>query len=257
MIPESLSAWFEDLLIEDDVRRHIITVIGSGGKTSLIWHLAASFAGRPGYGILVTPATKMLVPSPETKLYDRYYGKNDGLLPEAIPGITLAGYFNKTSGKLESLPSDRLEKMIAGYDLILIEGDGSRGLPLKAWAENEPVIPPFTTLTIGMLPLWPLGKPVSGDLIHRLPLFLALTGAARGEKLQPEHIERLITGRTETGPGLFTKARGKKVLFFNQIEDNKSLEQARIVARHLPMEFRSGLNRIAAGSVRENWITGL
>jgi len=280
----TLSEWFENLLFgtyqEDEPQKpgnpshkgadgKVITVIGSGGKTSLIWHLAAYFAAKPGRRILVTPTTKMLVPSKETKLYDFYYGEwnnsdvqNGAVLPEPAPGIILAGHFNEASDKLESLPPDLLEKAISGYDAVLIEGDGSRGLPLKAWTENEPVIPPFTTLTVGMLPLWPLGKPVSEDFVHRLPLFLDLTGAVRGGNLMPEHIVRLITGReAETGdapiPGLFARAQGRKVLFFNQIEDSESLEQAQKLANHLPQKFRSGLNKIAAGSVRENKITEL
>lgn len=266
----SLNAWFENLLFgcageADSAETHgaSITVIGSGGKTSLIWHLSASFAMRSGRKILVTPATKMFVPPPETKLYDRYYGRcNDGILPEPVPGITLAGHFNETNGKLESLPPSQLEKMLAGYDLVLIEGDGSRGLPLKAWTKNEPVIPSSTSLCIGMLPLWPLGKPVSESLVHRLPLFLALTGAGPGEPIRPEHIERLITGRqAESGavplPGLFTKARGKKVLFFNQIENEGALTQAREMAELLPPRFREGLCGIIAGSVRDDCVVEL
>jgi probable selenium-dependent hydroxylase accessory protein YqeC len=234
----------------------VITVIGSGGKTSLIWHLAASFAAEPDRKILVTPTTKMLVPPLETRLYHRYldcrnYNSAEELKSHTVSGITLAGVFNEASGKLESLPPDQLEKIVSAYDSVLIEGDGSRGLPLKAWADDEPVVPPFTDLTIGMLPLWPLGKPVSEKLVHRLPLFLTLTGAVEGEPLKAEHILRLITGDADC-PGLFAKARGGKILFFNQIEDDASMKQTRELAESLPPEFRGGLSAVIAGSVREN-----
>ena len=233
---EALSNWFEQLLFGGARRLAVVTVIGSGGKTSLIWRLAASLSGNRR--ILVTPATKMFLP--EEKLYDRYCS---GVPPEPVPGITLAGLFNETSGKLESLAFRQLEKIVPDYDLALIEGDGSRERPLKAWAEDEPVVPNFTDLTIGVLPLWPIGKPVSETLVHRLSLFQELTGAAAGETIKPEHLLCLI-------PALFAKAKGKKLLFLNQIEDEISLKQARELSDNLPQEFRNGLYGIIAGSVK-------
>ncbi|MDR1351993.1 MAG: putative selenium-dependent hydroxylase accessory protein YqeC, partial [Treponema sp.] len=158
---ESLSAWFEKQIFgsgNSAGRAGPVTIIGSGGKTSLIWHLARRFAEKPR-AVLVTPTAKMFPPA------------------ESLPGVTVKGILNPETGKLEALPPGELEKLPAAYDIVLIEGDGSRGLPLKGWAEHEPVIPPFTAITVGVLPLWPLGRPVSEEIIHRLPEFCALTGA--------------------------------------------------------------------------------
>jgi probable selenium-dependent hydroxylase accessory protein YqeC len=250
----SLSAWFESLLFRGSGGK-AVTIIGSGGKTSLIWHLAVSLADS-FRAILVTPTTKMLVPKAaqstlsQAQFYHRYIDscREKRIALDPVPGITLAGAFNETSGKLESLPPDVLKSMVSGYDLVLMEGDGSAGLPIKAWAKGEPVVPPFTDLTIGVLPLWPLGKPVSEKLIHRLPLFLALTGAAPGEIIKPEHIALIIMD------GLFAKAKGKKILFFNQTESSEALQQAREIAGLLPQQFRKGLSAMIAGSVKENLI---
>lgn len=243
----SLVEWFRRRLLDGG---NTVTVIGSGGKTSLIWRMAAGLSGAAGpfRRILVTPTTKMFVP--EGKPYDRYCG---GVPPEPVPGVTLAGFFNEKSGKLESLPPEELERIRHGYDLVLIEGDGARGLPLKAWAEDEPVIPSFTNITVGILPLWPLGKPVTEKIIHRLPLFASLSGAEEGELLKPEHIRRVISGWAGN-PGLFARARGSRILFFNQTEDSRALMQARELAEHLPPRFPDA---IIAGSVRDNLVTEL
>ena len=249
---EALNARIEKLLFAGPRKgAATATVIGSGGKTSLIWHLAGYFAAQAGRKVLVTPTTKMLVPAPEGKpgkqLYDRYYNHNEGgFIPE--PGITLAGCFNESSGKLEGLPGEVLEEAVSGCDIALIEGDGAKGLPLKAWDDYEPVVPPFTTLTIGVLPIWPLGKPLTGEIAHRLPLFCGLTGAVQGEPLKPEHIAALITGG-KTRSGLFAKARGEKLLFFSQIEDEQALKRAKEIAGLLPAGFREGLCGVIAGSV--------
>jgi probable selenium-dependent hydroxylase accessory protein YqeC len=255
----SLSAWFENLLFLNDshAKARVVAVIGSGGKTSLIWHLAASL--KSDRKILVTPTTKMLVPASETKLYDKYC---NGTPPDSVPGVTLAGTYNETIGKLESLAFKELSKITSSYDLVLLEADGAKGLPLKAWSEDEPVIPSFTTMTIGVLPIWPLGKPVSEKLIHRLPLFLELTGASAGDILKPEHIAALITGKADEAggkgfPGLFTKALGKKVLFFNQVEDDSTLERARELTKRLPSEFHEVLSGIVAGYIQKDWLEEL
>jgi probable selenium-dependent hydroxylase accessory protein YqeC len=113
------------------------------------------------------------------------------------------------------------------------------------------VVPPFTTVTVGILPLWPLGKPVSEGLIHRLPLFCALTGAAAGDALEPAHLAKVIAGGG-TGKSLFTAAAGRKILFFNQIEDETSVFQAEKLAALLPEDFRLGLHGIIAGSIRQD-----
>ena len=259
----SLSVWFENLFFggsaDQNVRR-VAAVIGSGGKTSLIWRLAGAFsrpdAFAPGRKILITPTAKMLVPPEASGLYDYYFDFNTPndrhrFLAGPSPGITLAGTFNTGTNKLEALPPPVLEEMTTAYDLVLAEADGSRGLPLKAWCETEPVVPPYVNHTIGILPLWPIGKAVSGELIHRLELFLALTGAAPEEIINNGHLLKLITGNGKSSPsGLFAKALGKKILFFNQIEDEQTFAYARNLSKLLPSQFRSGLSNIIAGSVK-------
>jgi probable selenium-dependent hydroxylase accessory protein YqeC len=232
---ESLSAWFEKKIFgsgNSTGQAGPVTIIGSGGKTSLIWHLARCFASKPR-AVLITPTAKMFPPT------------------ESLPGITVRGSLNKKTGKLEALPPEELEKLPAAYDIVLIEGDGSRTLPLKGWAEHEPVIPSFTAITVGILPLWPLGQPVSEKIIHRLPEFCALTGAVPGEKLETEHLVKVIAGNNKE-KSIFTASVGKKILFVNQIEDEKSLSQAEKLFSLLPSNFRKTVDAIIAGSVRQD-----
>lgn len=253
---EALSAWFAGLRAESP-GREVVTVIGSGGKTSLIWLLAKTAALRPGCrSVLVSPTTKMQIPPREAGFWDRFLEGPDCPPAPAEPGVTLAGLSDTSTGKLESLPEAVLATLASGYDLVLLEGDGSRTLPLKAWADFEPVVPDYTSLTVGILPLRPLGRAVSEDFVHRLPLFTALSGAAPGEILGPDHLVRVITGR-ENARGLFAAARGERVLFFNQVEDAAGAELARQVASRIPPSFRSGLRAIIAGSVRQDRVSVL
>jgi probable selenium-dependent hydroxylase accessory protein YqeC len=173
---------------------------------------------------------------------------------EPIPGVAVCGRLNQESGKLETLPPDELERRAAAFDLVLIEGDGSRTLPLKGWADHEPVVPGFTTVTVGILPLRPLGKPVSAEIAHRLERFCALSGASPGETLKPEHLARVIAGGGRE-KSLFSDARGRKILLLNQVED--SLDRAGETVSLLPRGFRAGLYAVIAGSVKEDRVTEL
>jgi probable selenium-dependent hydroxylase accessory protein YqeC len=168
---------------------------------------------------------------------------------ETIPGVETAGTLNRETGKLESLAPEELERTAASYDLVLIEGDGSRGLPLKAWAPGEPVVPAFSSFTAGLIPLWPLGEGVSGGIIHRLPLFCRLAGAGEGETLTTGHLVRVIAGSVDA-PGLFAAAQGKKLLLFTQIEDRGGVRKAGEIKALLPDSFRSGLSAVLGISAR-------
>jgi probable selenium-dependent hydroxylase accessory protein YqeC len=279
---ESLSRWFDRFFFGPEAPGEnpapggggpVCTVIGSGGKTSLIWLLAESQRRRK---VLVSPTTKMYPPPPEQRRWDRCFfgappfppdkaqgaGGAGAFLPpegETIPGgICLAGILNRETGKLEALPPDLLAQALSRYDLTLLEGDGSRGLPLKGWADHEPVVPPDTTVTVGIIPITPLGRQASPDLVLRLPQFTRLTGAREGQPISPAHLAAAITGKGGTAGGtpdrrgLFYAARGKKLLFINQAEGPARREQARELAARLPREFRAGLAGIIAGSVQED-----
>ena len=263
----TLSAIFEELIFNDHdaaspartKKPAVITFIGSGGKTSLIWLLARSLAKRPQAGaeqrkILVTPTAKMLPPQESENRYDRYCTEPP---VDAAPGITLAGMYNEKTGKLESFALPVLEQLSAAYDLVLIEGDGCRGLPLKGWADYEPVVPPFTDITVGIVPLLPLGVPISEKIIHRLPQFCSLCDAQPGEILASTHLAQVIGGnarRPSAYRSLFSAAQGKRALFLNQGEDSGAPERGLEIIKLLPDEFRGSLYRIIVGSVHQNSI---
>jgi probable selenium-dependent hydroxylase accessory protein YqeC len=271
-----LSAWFEEFIFgpasetrpdnyqegnsaqENSACSRVITFIGSGGKTSLIWLLARSLAQsgfqqvrETGSGtirrkVLVTPSTRMYIPG--GGFFDRYC---NGIPEYPVAGISLAGRFNEKTGKLESLPLEALEGIIGDYDVVLIEGDGSRELPLKAWAEYEPVVPLFTGITVGVIPIKPLGMPVTEKIIHRLPQFCALSGAKPGDILTSAHFAAVIGGHSRS---LFSAARGEKALFFNQAESAGAINQCLDVVRLLTPEFRQSVCKIFAGSAEQNVI---
>ncbi|MDR2864359.1 MAG: putative selenium-dependent hydroxylase accessory protein YqeC [Spirochaetaceae bacterium] len=235
--------------------KQVTTIIGSGGKTSLLWKLAES---KREYKTLVTTTTHIRCPRRSENCYDYFFDTKSfchSAMNDVKIGITLAADIcdDAETGKLKSLPIDTLEHIVPLYDYVFIEGDGSRLLPVKAWADHEPVVIKSTGITAGLLPLWPLGKPINAAIVHRLPLFLALTGAREGDELSLKHLVKVITGNNGY-PGLFKKAQGKKILFFNQVEDEKTVETVKELVHMLPKDFTDTLSGIIAGSIHSDRI---
>lgn len=225
--------------------RDVLALIGSGGKTSLLRLLAQRFRHER---VLVGTTTKIFLPPPSD--YDTLVTEPD-MEPDidaSAPGIHLAGTLlppqADMSAKLGAFAPDVLTQLLSRYDKVFLECDGANRLPLKAWAAHEPVVPSETTTTVGVITLWPVGQPLHPSRIHRLPQFLALTGAEENAPLTLDHIARLITHPE----GLMAHAKGRRILLLNQIDRPGGLVLAERLLTLLPAAFLSSLERIAAVS---------
>lgn len=219
----------------------ILCVIGSGGKTSLIWLMVQTYRTKK---VLISPTTKMFFP-PQTDFDFFRTTKEDCCFPPSV-GITLLGDLDESSHKLVSTNPLLLEQEVSQYDLALLEADGSRGFPLKGWESFEPVVPTFTTETIGVLPITSLSLSAKETTIHRFPLFQEITQIAENERVQIEHLQRVVCHQN----GLFAKSQGKKILFINQVETPYDWEQAKKLTNRILKSEHLELEQIIVGSVK-------
>ena len=137
----------------------IISVIGSGGKTTKIKQLKDQYL-KEGKTVLMTTSTHMKIE--ENTLVDPSY-------EEIINEIKKHGYVHAGSKaknqKIKALDDEVLERLKKEIDVILIEADGSHGLPLKYPRNNEPVVDKDSNEIILITSLKGLGKPVQ-DVVH-------------------------------------------------------------------------------------------
>ena len=222
-------------------------LVGSGGKTTLLWHLSAYLRLLPGVRTLVTTTTK--IGEPPAAQYDQFVAADAlaGFVPP--PGLTLSGA--RIAGKKLAGPTlESLELARCNFDHILFEADGAHERPLKGWAPYEPVVPAWTEMTVGVMPLWPLGRAASPDLIHRFPAFARLSGAGVGEPLTTAHLASAVAG----GEGLFAKARGQRILFLSVsgdlLDDKNTMDAAENLLRHIGRDFLQILSLVLAGDAR-------
>ena len=173
------------------MNHQVVTIIGAGGKTSLMYYLARQMADQ-GKRVLITTTTKIFHLSADTR---RFVAGEDlsqvieELGRRARTGEYLVAGRSVQDGKIIGFEPRWIDELKAAgiFDLILVEGDGSARKSLKAPALHEPVVPDSTTLLLAVMGLQVLGLPLSGDVVHRLERFSLLTGLKPQGKIELEH----------------------------------------------------------------------
>lgn len=161
----------------------VISIVGSGGKTTLLYSLAREFA-RLGKRVAVTTTTHIFRPD-ETDLPVFTNG-----MPSLVPSrIAVVG--TPTGEKLSSLPAPLLDQLARSADVLLIESDGSRRLPVKFPRSGEPVLIPQTDQVLLVAGLSALGRPAH-EVCHRWELARETLGMEENSLISPEWMARLL-----------------------------------------------------------------
>ena len=105
-------------------------------------------------------------------------------------GNTLCVSSGMERGKLLP-PGTPFSVLTSCADFVLTEADGSHGLPAKAHAPHEPVIPPEAGQTICVFGLSALGRPIL-ETVHRPQLCAQKLGVSESALLTPELAAQLL-----------------------------------------------------------------
>ena len=162
----------------------IIAVVGSGGKTTLIKKLAARYRSE-GKRVLVTTTTHMFLEE-GTLLTD---DANAIIQVLNETGYVMAGI--PEGQKFKALSRKTFDAVCTCADVVLVEADGSKHLPLKYPNAAEPVIPENTDEIIVVCGLNAIGHSAK-TVCHRLELVKACLGIEDDTVITPAHIQKLI-----------------------------------------------------------------
>jgi len=172
----------------------VVCIVGAGGKTSLMLHLAKELT-EAGHSVLVTTTTR-LASNEITSDFDFLVNIN--------------------GEKAESPDISAIKN--SDHDVKLIEADGSARKPLKGWLDSEPVIPEFATLTIGVLDISTIDK--SPD-IHRPEQFKALTGYK--DKITVKNLAEVLN----SSDGIFrNSSHTRNIVFLSKCESEKDIKNS-------------------------------
>ena len=163
---------------------HVISLVGGGGKTTLLYAMARICAAK-GWRVLVSTTTH--IQRPETgwaqTLAERNARWDAGAY--AVAGLPAE------QGKLKSLPPETLRLWMQGADLVLLEADGAKRLPCKAPAEHEPVLFPESDVVLAVAGLSAGEQPLK-EVCFRLEQACALLDVTPETLLTPPLLAKLL-----------------------------------------------------------------
>ena len=233
----------------------VVSIVGSGGKTSLMYHLAHELT-KNGNRVVTTTTTKIFPPHPSDSPKLVISDDEGVLLRKAqellhkVKHVTLAEKF--FGPKLKGLPPiliDKIRKQTIA-DVILVEADGAKHCPLKAPNESEPVIPFSTTWTLAVVGLDGIGKINTEEYVFRPHYFSRLTGIKEGETITPESVSRVILHPDGITRGTPEKAR--VVVILNKGELERGLDVGKEVARFIVEAKKESIVKVLITSLIPN-----
>lgn len=165
----------------------IKAVVGSGGKTTLIHRMAEKYLSE-GKKVFVTTSTHMYIEE-DTVISD---DADEIISVMQDKGCVMAGTAEpKDERKIKALSRETYEKVCRYADVVLVEADGSKGMPIKFPKETEPVIYDNTDEIIVVCGLSAIGKKTK-DVAFRLELVKQCLGIEEDTYITAQHVQKLI-----------------------------------------------------------------
>jgi len=230
----------------------VISLVGAGGKTALMYHLARELS-RQGDAVLTTTTTKIYVPNRRQSSVVIVSGstgalviKAKGLLRQSqhiSAGRRLIPFQSKLKG---FSPQDIDSIWQSGiFRWIVVEADGAAGRPVKAPALHEPVIPGCTGWVIGVVGLGAVGRPLTERWAFRPQLVSKITGLAPGEPISESAIASLFVN----SEGILKNipAHVLRFAFLNQADSQERLAAGRRIAKIIDSYKDTGISGVLIG----------
>lgn len=130
---------------------HVVSIVGAGGKTTLLYALA-EICARRGLHTLIATTTHIYRPS-----------RNFAGSMDAVKTLWREGHYavigtECENGKLTFPEEAFFLNAMKEAGIVLIEADGAKGFPCKVPRVHEPVLRPESDIVIGVMGLSACGK---------------------------------------------------------------------------------------------------
>jgi len=217
-----------------------VAFVGAGGKTTAMFQLANTLVKSSP--VIVTASSHLGVW--QIPLADKHVVVDSGdaihKLEKDLEGIVLVT--GAIDGDRTKPVSDEVLPALSQFCKsrsipLLIEADGSRSKPLKAWNKYEPPIPAFADVVVEVVGLTGINSPLTDESVHRSQLFSALSGLGPNETVTTEALLHVLThpsGGLKNIPG-----GARRIILLNQADTPDLQSMAHGMAAPLLKSFDS------------------
>lgn len=206
-----------------DGKRHIISLVGGGGKSTLLAYLASCFAAR-GMRTAIMTTTRMACP-------DHICRSIEECRVCWAWGEYAACGERTENGKFRCPEDALLAQLLEEAEAIIVEADGAHRLACKAPAAHEPVILPQSDIVIGVMGVEVMGCAIN-DVCHRPEYVQALLGCGGDHLLSAEDMARILVSSNGTRKSV---ADREFYVVINKCDDAQRLEAGMSILRELEL----------------------
>ena len=202
-----------------------LAAVGAGGKSSFLFALANEIPGK----CIVTTTTHISID--QSNSGDISLSSDDPLLFEKVissPDNSVIVIIGTDQGKERvNGPNEeiltQLQQLCEKEKIsILVEADGSKKLPLKAFGEHEPAVPEWVDVVVHVIGWNAIGKQVNDASIFRVDRYCELAGQQIGDIIDFSSIGNMI--KHDNGGKKTIKNHHRSIIFFNQCPTNMKID---------------------------------
>lgn len=170
--------------------RELVSIVGAGGKSTILFLLGRDLAASSGRVILTTTTKMAADQATEPICWSADPADVDLALEPGRPLFVVTG---EIPGKVAGPSAKSVDRLFqeTTADHVIVEADGARSMSIKAPADHEPVIPSHTTTVVVVVGIDAIGRPIS-DVAFRPDLVAKIAGIGEGELLTCDHAAAVL-----------------------------------------------------------------
>ena len=205
-----------------NIKPGLTSIIGSGGKTTLMYKLAKELSASEK--VIICTFTKIYKPEHIITPID----PSEEDIKNALSTNSCICVGKLSTDEKLTMPDISVEILLKYANYVISEADGSRGLPLKAHRDYEPVIHRKPVNTIQVLGISGINKKIK-DACHRPETYAETAGASITDEVTPKMAAYVV------------KKEGLcDVLIINQVENDDNMKDAEKIADYLDIPVYAG-----------------
>jgi probable selenium-dependent hydroxylase accessory protein YqeC len=213
----------------------LVALVGGGGKTATCERLVAEASARGRRAVFTTTTgTYARAPFP-IRLFASAAEAARALAPGDLPALVARA--GMRPDKLGGFEAADVPALLEVADLVVVECDGARRLPLKAFGPGEPPLPPGATDYVIVVGLEAIGRRIEEGSVFRPERLAAVLGVSAGTEITEDLVSRAVTG-----PGGYLSAAPAEarvaVLLWGAATEGRRAAGRRIAGRLLFEERR-------------------